>query len=153
MSSYKTAIARSSPSKPMRILEERNLLSDKIGLDFGCGRGFDADYYGLDKYDPHYYPSPVLKSFEIITCNYVLNVLLDDQQYQVLKDINSLLEAEGSAYISVRRDVKTPTLTSKGTYQCPVYLDLPILYEDSTVCIYVMRKDCLPSKKKLEAIN
>jgi len=143
LQSFKTAITRTKPSKPMTILESKGLLSGGlIGLDYGCGRGFDADYYGLDKFDPHYFNSqPLLTSYDFITCNYVLNVVDEATQVQIIEKIMSLLSDDGVAYISVRRDVKKPTVTVKNTYQCPVFLSYPVIYEDSSTCIYKITKE------------
>jgi hypothetical protein len=58
----------------MRFLNSLGLLRGKM-LDYGCGRGFDAEYYGMDKYDPHYAPEFPKIKFDTITCNYVLNVV------------------------------------------------------------------------------
>jgi len=127
----------------MKILESQGRMNGGlIGLDYGCGRGFDADHYGLDKYDPHWFNNePLLSSYDFITCNYVLNVLSTDGQAEVLGKINDLLSEDGIAYISVRRDIDSPTVTVKNTYQCPVFLNLPVIFQDSSTCIYVMRKD------------
>lgn len=140
--SYKTAITRNKPSKPMRILEEHEVFNGGIiGLDYGCGKGFDADYYGLDKYDPHYFPKPVLLGkYEVITCNYVLNVIPDViDRDNVLDKIKSLLSPEGVAYISVRRDLSAPIVKGRGCDQVLVELNLPVLYKDNATCIYYMK--------------
>ena len=139
--SYKTAIKRVKPSKPMKILEKKGLLSGGlVGLDYGCGQGFDAQHYGLDKFDPHWFNfKPILNSYDFITCNYVLNVIADETERQaVLANIKSLLTPEGVAYISVRRDLAAPVVKGRGCEQVIVKLDLPILYEDSATCIYYM---------------
>ena len=47
------AMKRKSPSKASEIICELKLLSNDV-LDYGCGYGFDADYYGWEKYDPYY---------------------------------------------------------------------------------------------------
>ena len=141
LESFKTAISRTKPSKPMVILEKKGLLNGGIGLDYGCGRGYDADYYGLDKFDPHWFNNkPLLSSYDFITCNYVLNVVDENTQAEIVDKIRSLLTDDGVAYISVRRDIKKPTITVKNTYQCPVFLTLPVIYEDSTTCIYALHK-------------
>jgi hypothetical protein len=144
LQSFKTAITRTKPSKPMKILEDKGLLSDGLGLDYGCGRGFDADHYGLDKFDPHYFNNkPLLSGYDFITCNYVLNVVDESTQADIVEKIKSLLTDDGVAYISVRRDIKQPTVTVKNTYQCPVFLSLPVVYEDSSTCIYVLNKGAI----------
>lgn len=139
--SYKTAIKRIKPSKPMRILEKKGLLNGGLlGLDYGCGQGFDAQHYGLDKFDPHWFNvEPLLKSYDFITCNYVLNVISNEEERKkVLDKIKSLLSSQGVAYISVRRDLSAPVVKGRGCDQVIVKLDLPILYEDKSTCIYYM---------------
>ena len=127
---YKTAITRSKISAPMKWLNENGLINGKC-LDFGCGKGFDADLLNIDKYDPHYYPDGTLKRYDVITCTYVLNVLEDFDQIIVLNEIKKLLRPNGVAYITVRRDIKKEGYTKKGTYQCNVVLDLPTINKKS----------------------
>ena len=59
--SHKTAIKRNKLSAPMRYLSENNLLKGDL-LDYGCGRGDDADLLSMDKYDP-----PIVLSYDTIT--------------------------------------------------------------------------------------
>jgi len=130
-----TAITRNKLSVPMRLLNKNNLLVGDM-LDFGCGKGFDADQLGMDKYDPHYSPEYPTKKYDTITCNYVLNVVKEDMEETIINEIKNLLKENGTAYITVRRDVKENGFTKKGTYQRNVILNLPILKETSTYCIY-----------------
>jgi hypothetical protein len=140
--SYKTAIVRSNLSSPMKVLEDRGLLAPPI-LDYGCGRGFDADYLEIEKYDPHYFPAFPARTFDTITCNYVLNVLQKGCENSILGSIKSLLKPGGIAYITVRRDIKQEGFTNKGTFQRNVILDLPVEYEKKgAYCIYRMEKEC-----------
>ena len=136
---HMTAISRTKPSKPMQILEEKELLKGTL-LDYGCGKGFDADYYNMDKYDPKFYPKLPRKKYNTVTCNYVVNVILPNKQKEVLDSIKSKLRLGGVAYISVRRDIKKEGYTSKGTYQRNVFLDLPVLKETDKFCIYILKK-------------
>jgi hypothetical protein len=141
--SYKTAIDRDKPSTPMRWLEENNLLGGKFDrkLDYGCGRGFDADYYNMIGYDPHFRPKLPTGKFRIIVCNYVLNVVSQLEANFILYNIRALLVESGVAYITVRRDIKVDGLTDKGTYQRNVKLDLPKVNEiEDEYCIYKMEK-------------
>lgn len=50
---WRTAIVRTAPSVPMRILHGSRLLEGRV-LDYGCGHGFDADAFGLWSWDPHH---------------------------------------------------------------------------------------------------
>lgn len=135
--SHMTAITRRKISAPMRRVKD---FLTQPSLDYGCGKGFDADSLGQHKYDPHYFPDRPSQKYDAISCNYVLNVLLPEEQDAVLRDIDSLLTEGGVAYITVRRDIKTDGFTRRGTYQRNVLLDLPRLEEKKHYCIYMMRK-------------
>jgi len=124
-------------------------------LDYGCGRGTDADYmreegYLIDKYDPYYF-SPVdsdprlttrdVTGYAMIFCTYVLNVVAEDEADRILEDIKRLLHPGGVAYITVRRDIKKEGITSKRTLQRNVVLDLPIVHEKKKAyCIYKLER-------------
>ena len=138
-----TAIARKAPSVPMRRLEKANRLHGRNMLDYGCGRGYDADHYGMDKHDPYYYDRGDLCSedYDVITCNYVLNVIESETARQiVINDIKDLLMSGGIAYITVRRDIKTEGYTKRNTYQTNIHLNLPILWENKQYCTYILTK-------------
>lgn len=137
--SHKTAITRKAPSVPMRYLYKQNLLRGKT-LDYGCGKGFDAEYFKMDKYDPYYSPSKPKGKYNTITCNYVFNVIEPEKEPLLLNEISQYLEEGGVAYITVRRDIKKEGFTSKKTYQRNVKLNLPILKETSTFCTYILSK-------------
>lgn len=125
--SHKTAITRSKISVPMRKLIENDLLTpEQTILDYGCGKGSDAQFllekgFDMSGYDPYFFPrTEVLKDefFDVVTCNYVLNVIkLDSIEEELLQNIKRVLKPGGIAYITVRRDVKQDGYTSKGTYQ------------------------------------
>jgi len=154
MNAYKTAITRKTISVPMRNLHNTGKLVHPY-LDYGCGKGFDAIEFGMDRFDPHFTDGRVVTTngrawaieqcqsyYETITCNYVLNVIESEaERRRVLKEINSMLMDGGIAYITVRRDIKKEGYTSKGTYQENIVLDLPILKETKNgYCTYIMRK-------------
>lgn len=118
-SSYKTAIVRKSVSLPVkklirfgalrrdiRTLEDATPYRVRI-LDFGCGKGFDADFLFCDRFDPYYFPSlDASKRYDIILCTYVLNVVTLESQEKIVNDIIKLLDNSLSrTYISVRRDI------------------------------------------------
>lgn len=139
MNVHKTAITRTKPSAPMKYLESQGLLSGKCMLDYGCGKGFDADHYGMDKFDPHFFPTPAKYTYDVITCNYVLNIVQEGEGQEILHNIKKLLRKGGRAYISVRRDVKQDGITKKGTFQRDVTLDLPVVHQKSgRYCIYAI---------------
>jgi len=136
---HKTARGRKCPNKPMKNLEKYDLLKGKI-LDFGCGRGFDADFYNTDRYDPYYAPTKPKGKYDTITCNYVLNVVTAEEAKSVIETILKHLKKNGTAYLSVRRDIKIEGYTSKGTYQRNVKLKLPVLRENGSYCTYILTK-------------
>lgn len=146
--SHLTAKTRSRPSAPMKYIE--NMLgqiddSEFTGLkfrmlDYGCGKGQDADHYGLEKYDPYYFPTRPVGKFYFIFCNYVLNVVSVEEEKKIIDDILSLLSDGGKAFVSVRRDVKEDGFTDKGTYQRNVVLSYPVVYENKGhYCIYLLK--------------
>ena len=141
--SHLTAKKRSNPSKPMRILNQQGLLKGKM-LDYGCGQGFDADFFKMDAFDPHYNPKKTSGKYDTITCNYVLNVVEEEQGHEIINTLSELLKDGGIAYLTVRRDIKKELgkegYTSKGTYQRNVELPLPKLKETSSFCIYMICK-------------
>jgi len=135
---HNTAIARKCPSLPMKNLEKHELLKGKI-LDYGCGRGFDANHYKTDSYDPHYSPKKPKGKYDTITCNYVLNVVEKKHMQGIVAHILKHLKKNGTAYLSVRRDIKNEGYTSKGTYQRNVKLKLPVLRENGAYCTYILK--------------
>ena len=140
--SHKTAITRTKPSAPMNYLHGEGLLAGDM-LDYGCGKGYDAQHFSMDKFDPHFTDGEIIalngdvidlesrKQYDTITCNYVLNVIeKPGDRAEVLNNIRYLLKPGGVAYITVRRDAQVAEgCTKTGTYQETVKLDLPIEYE------------------------
>ena len=127
-----TAIARKRPSVPMRQLDAKGLLVGRM-LDYGCGKGMDAETYDMDGYDPYYNPIDPEGPYDTITCNYVLNVIEDAQERaDVLESIQRLLGPGGRAYITVRDDrASLNGTTSRGTWQGKIVLDLPVVQRKS----------------------
>jgi len=137
---YRTAMARTKPSAPMRWLDAHGLLVGRM-LDYGCGHGFDAAHYGMDMYDPHYFPQEPTGLYDTITCHYVLNVMKTDERQTVVDKVSRLLDVNGRAFFSVRRDLKKTGVTSVGTYQENVIIGLPTLFEKrGRYSIYVIDK-------------
>jgi len=136
--SYKTAIARKTLSVPTRMLRDKGLLKGRV-LDYGCGRSFDTDHLNIDGYDPHYSPRWPVGKYDTIICNYVLNVVEGSTQDDIIYNIRNLLTLGGTAYITVRRDIKTEGVTSRGTYQTNVTLSFEILRETSKYCTYIIQ--------------
>jgi len=158
--SHKTAISRKKPSVPMRWLEKVGYLYDdgsqsELMLDYGCGKGFDADYFGMAKYDPHFFPDVMaleLGAYDIVTCNYVLNVVSYEEEHDLVFRVLSYLTDDGVAYFSVRRDIPRGAHTNKrGTYQRWVDLGQAggwngpeLIRETSTYAIYKIKKEAYP---------
>jgi len=136
---HKTAITRRGISAPMKHLIKKELLLGAT-LDYGCGKGSDAIELEMDRFDPHHHNVVLRQSYDTITCHYVINTLLPDDGEDVLRRIKALLNTNGRAYITVRRDVKIDGFTSRGTYQRNVLLDLPIVHEVKRgYCIYLLK--------------
>ncbi len=70
--SHKTAITRKDLSLPGKLF--RPLLEGAV-LDFGCGKGSDADELGADKYDPKFFPVKPTKMYDTVMLIYVLNTV------------------------------------------------------------------------------
>jgi len=101
-----TAKERRSASQPTRTLFRKGYIKGRT-LDYGCGFGEDVKYLkskGIDVegYDIHYKPKFPNGKFDTIICNYVLNVLLPEQQTEVLMEISELLNSEGEGLTSYR---------------------------------------------------
>jgi ATP adenylyltransferase len=137
MTNKYTAVSRKKPSRAMRFLDSKDLLIGDV-LDFGCGRGFDVQYYKIDGYDPKWLsPELPTKQYDTITCNWVLNVVSEEEQNIILKQIKSLLKPNGKAYITVRREIKEDYQV-RDYVQRLVYLDLETLIKNSDYQIYVL---------------
>ena len=104
-STAKTAISRTHLSTPTKWLKDNNLLVGNC-LDYGCGRGYDAETLHIEKFDPYFFPTPLVReSYDTIICIYVLNVLTSKEQKLTLYLIKGLLKKGGKAYFAVRRDI------------------------------------------------
>jgi len=118
--SWKTAISRKKLSGPMKYLNDAGFLSGHV-LDYGCGRGSDADKLGFHKYDPHFFPGfvTVIGGFDNITCIYVLNVKENSQERNdIERSIMTFLKPGGTSFIAVRNDKRLlKGTTSKKTWQ------------------------------------
>lgn len=129
-----TAIARKAPSAPMKWLaREGKLNAIQTILDYGCGKGKDVEwlsdfYYNIEGYDPFYAPNTLSNDskncYDVITCNFVLNVIDSSlARENVIHHIKGLLKSHGVAYISIRADKKKLNgYTKRGTFQ--TYVDI-----------------------------
>jgi len=112
--SRRTAIARKTPSVPLRWLLQKGLINPQQRiLDYGCGRGVDVEYLrsqgfkevqGYDPYQPAWDDPRVLKIkyYDVVLNFYVLNVLPPKYRSSVLQNIWRVLKDGGTAYIAVR---------------------------------------------------
>jgi len=119
-----TAMARKVPSAPAQWLHSQGLLKGRC-LDFGCGRGKDAETYEMTAYDPYWANNYPTGTFDTLTCLYVLNVVDLPTQEQILEEIRALLAPGGTAYICVRRDLPKAGKAGRGCWQRYVVLDAP----------------------------
>lgn len=138
--SHLTAISRKKPSTPVKWLYDNGYIKGDV-LDFGCGRGFDADYYGFDKYDPYYFPELPRKIYDTVICCYVLNVIpTQAERDMVLGQIWWKTKFDGMNFVIVRNDIAQAGYTKRGTYQTPIDLpDFELLRKTSTYKIYIKR--------------
>jgi diadenosine tetraphosphate (Ap4A) HIT family hydrolase len=143
--SHLTAKERSTLSFPAKVLVERQLLQDKV-LDFGCGLGSDVVFLKekgikITGYDPFYFPEKPKNKYDTIVCFYVLNVIVQEEQSDVIMEISSLLKPNGKAYFAVRRDIthegfRTHKIHQKPTYQCNVKLPFTSIFLNDNCEIY-----------------
>jgi len=119
-----------------------------IDTDFLQNKGVD-----ITGYDPQYRPDYPSEKYDTLICNYVLNVLLPEEQAHVLMAVSELLKSCGKAFYAVRRDIKkngfryNPKHKCK-TYQCNVTLPYHSLLRTEHCEIYQYQHiNQLPSPK------
>lgn len=139
---HKTAMTRKSPSAPMKWLASNDMIVGRA-LDWGCGRGYDAETYNMESYDPHFQPIMPDGKFKTITCGYVLNTIeFKETRLLVLRDMQSKLELGGKIYISVRNDKRAlHGTTSKKTWQGLIVLKLPVVRKMSGYTMYLLTNE------------
>ena len=130
-----TAKKREKSSFPTRRLLYLKKLKGRI-LDYGCGFGSDVEFlmnkgFDITGYDPHYFPQMPEGKFDTIICNYVLNVLLKEEQSKVMMAVSELLNENGRAYFTVRRDLKRNGFRMHYEYKKPTYQTNVVLPFDS----------------------
>lgn len=138
---WRTATKRTKLSRPARLLQAGGYLRGRL-LDYGCGRGDDADELGCDRFDPHYAPEPVSGPYDVVMCNYVLNVIeCPTVRRNVLRALVALLDDDGTAYLTVRANrADLKGLTKNGTWQGLITLDLPIVFKNADSITYALGK-------------
>lgn len=146
--SHLTVKDRQWPSYPTKQLVVGKLIDGKV-LDFGCGTGVDVAFlkensFDVIGYDPYYAPNYPHGRFDTIICNYVLNVLLPEEQAHVLMAVSELLKPTGRAYFAVRRDIthngfRINSLYDRKVYQCNVVLPYKSIHNAKHCEIYEYR--------------
>lgn len=158
-----TAKPRRVASFPARFLVERGLIrqGERV-LDYGCGRGVDVAFLrglGVEAYcyDPYFYPDESVlrpRYYDVVTSFFVLNVLLPDERYRVIRELARLVKPDGRVYVAVRSDKDTTirgvphadgVLTSKGTFQKPyspeeLERELSMCFGDVRILLYDSRR-------------
>ena len=141
--SYKTAIKRRGLPNPTRWLLSQRLLRGTI-LDYGCGKCHEINNQNFvtDGYDPYYRPEVLIKKYDTIICNFVLNTLESIfERVAIVQRIRRLLSSNGVAYISVRNDKKKLNgITSRGTWQGYVIPPGELIKETPSYRIYRLTK-------------
>jgi DNA phosphorothioation-associated putative methyltransferase len=129
---HRTAMTRSTLSKPVRQAIECGLLSDdKSFFDYGCGLGTDADGlralgYDASAWDPAYFPDAPKKAADVVNLGYVLNVIENPpERIAVLVDawehtrqvliISTMISGRES--YECAREHRDGLLTSRNTFQ------------------------------------
>lgn len=143
-----TAKERDRPSFPTRKLLGLGRIEGRV-LDFGCGHGADVDFlrekgFEVEGYDPYYAPERPDGRFDTILCHYVLNVLLQRDQTEVLMDVSEHLHPSGCAFYTVRRDLERPGYRRHykhdvSTYQANVRLPFETVVRTKFCEIYQYR--------------
>lgn len=140
----KTAKDRKSPSLPLKLLLHKDLLKGEI-LDYGCGKGFDADYIKCDKYDPYYFPSYPVKLYDTIICIFVVNIIEnDDDRNNVIKNIQNLLKNDGIAYICTHSDKRIKN------YNYVISIDTECIYHHNGIRIFKVTKGQICQTQKMK---
>lgn len=140
MSKY-TAPTRSAISAPARYLAENKLIIGRC-LDYGCGKGFDKDFLGMDGYDPYWFPEYPRGTYDTIMCHFVLNVVTKEEQEVIIRNIKELLNPDGKVYFTVSRKYSTDR-PGKGCIQRVVILPYKSIYRRNKYEIYVCEKENL----------
>lgn len=101
-STYGGATSLERGSAPLRYWREAGFLEGKEVLDFGCGK----DEHGFHRYDMVTQPdtSVLLRPYDVVMCNYVLNVQPSDHLIDLICLVLRSLCPDGLALISVVTD-------------------------------------------------
>ena len=127
-----TAIARTELSRPFQLAIEHRVISKRTRiLDYGCGRGFDVDKlrasgWSTFGWDPAHRTTTKKTKSDVVTFNYVLNVI-EDQKERVSTLKAAFELAKSCLIVSARLDFERDEahirpfadgwLTSRNTFQ------------------------------------
>lgn len=123
--SHLTAKDRDRPSFPTRKLLGLGQIQGRV-LDYGCGHGADVEFlrdkgFKVEGYDPHYAPEHPNGTFDTVLCHYVLNVLMQRAQTEVLMNVSEYLRPSGTAFYTVRRDLRRTGFRQHYKHGVPTY--------------------------------
>jgi len=102
-SAYGGATAMHRGNAAVRFWREAGFLGGDV-LDFGCGH----EDHGFPRYDAFHCPdpAPLLATYDVVMCNYVLNVQPSDHLITLIAClISRLLRDSGKALFAVRNDM------------------------------------------------
>jgi len=100
-----------NPSQPVVRICNDGLVKGKRVLHLGTGLDrfaknalLRAGAVSVDDYDPNFYPDrSVLNSiYDVVLCNYVLNILIPKERKLVYDDIAACTDSQGVAYLCVQ---------------------------------------------------
>lgn len=100
-----------NPSQPVMRICREGLVKGKRVLHLGTGLDcfahkamLDAGATLVNDYDPNFYPdrSVLEYQYDVVVCNYVLNILPPNERKLVYEDIERCTDAKGSAFICVQ---------------------------------------------------
>lgn len=124
MNAEKTAIARKTASRPTKDNLQKGRIWGRV-LDYGSGKGMDSKFllsegFEVLSYDPYYEPTDISKAgkFDTVICNYVFNVIEDEQErIELFKTLVSYLHVGAKLLITGRpvKEIDKAAKTSKWT--------------------------------------
>lgn len=131
-----------NPSQPVVQICNDGRVAGKRVLHLGTGLDrfaketlLKAGAVSVDDYDPNFYPdrSVLNSTYDVVLCNYVLNILIPKERQLVYEDIAACTNPKGTAYLCVQG--KWPVLNKH---------KLVREYEDG----YVVRDTSVPTFRK-----
>jgi len=131
-----------NPSQPVvRICKDGRVKKKRVlhlgtGLDrFAKNALLKAGAVSVDDYDPNFYPdrSVLNSTYDVVLCNYVLNILIPTERQLVYDDIAACTDPQGAAYLCVQG--KWPVLNKHTVVRA---------YADG----YVIRDSSVPTFRK-----